>query len=94
MVTATSSFLTAIFKGRTTEKVKLWPETPGVATPLFMVRRSMIFLPRFRLFEGVRPLSPADVMTVPEAMDRLMKSAERPAPPVKESPNRFSAIQQ
>lgn len=94
MVTATSSFLTAIFKGRTTEKVKLWPETPGVATPLFMVRRSMIFLPRFRLFEGVRPLSPADVMTVPEAMDRLMESAERPAPPVKESQNRFSAIQQ
>ncbi len=73
MVNAESSYLTATFKGRTTEYIRMWPETSGKATPLFLLRKSMLFLPKFRLFEGVRPVSPSDVMTVPEAMDRLMQ---------------------
>lgn len=80
MVHAESSFLRALFSGNTTEYIKMWPETNGEATPLFMCRRSMIFLPRFRLFEGMRPLSPADIMIVPAAMDELMESSSRPAP--------------
>lgn len=79
MVTATSSFLTAKFQGRTTEYVKMWPETSGKVTPLFLLRRSMLYLPKFKLFEGVRPVSPADVMVVPPAMDALMQDAGRPA---------------
>lgn len=79
MVTATSSFLTATFRDRTTEYIKMWPETAGKVTPLFMLRRSMLYLPKFKLFEGVRPVSPADVMTVPPAMDALMEAAGRPA---------------
>lgn len=89
MVTATSSFLTATFEGRTTEYIKMWPETSGKVTPLFMLRRSMLYLPKFKLFEGVRPVSPSDVMTVPAAMDELMESAGRPAraPKVPEKSN-------
>lgn len=79
MVTATSSFLTATFRDRTTEYIKMWPETAGKVTPLFMLRRSMLYLPKFKLFEGVRPVSSADVMTVPPAMDALMEAAGRPA---------------
>ncbi len=79
MVTATSSFLTAKFRGRTTEYVKMWPETSGKVTPLFLLRRSMLYLPKFKLFEGVRPVSPADVMVVPPAMDALMQEAGRPS---------------
>ena len=63
MVQAQSSFLKAIFRDNSTEYVKMWPETSGKATPLFQLRRSMIYLPKFRLFHGMRPLSPADVMT-------------------------------
>lgn len=76
MVNAESSTLTARFKGRTTEYIKMWPETTGRATPLFLLRKSMLFLPKFRLFEGIRPVSPADVMTVPEAMDMLMQESD------------------
>lgn len=76
MVNAESSTLTARFKSRTTEYIKMWPETTGRATPLFLLRKSMLFLPKFRLFEGIRPVSPADVMTVPEAMDMLMQESD------------------
>ncbi len=78
MVTAQSSFLTATFKGNNTEMIKMWPETTGQATPLYLVRRSMLYLPKFKLFEGMRPLSPSDVMTIPPAMEALMSTAERP----------------
>lgn len=78
MVTAQSSFLTAVFKGNTAEYIKMWPQTPGTATPLFLVRRSMLFLPKFKLFEGMRPLSPSDVMVIPDAMEELMRNAARP----------------
>ncbi|MDE5594995.1 MAG: hypothetical protein K2I89_05420, partial [Muribaculaceae bacterium] len=36
IVNAESSFLSADFNGRTTERIKMWPETNGTATPLFM----------------------------------------------------------
>jgi len=72
-VQANSSFLLAKFNGRATEYIKMWPETSGKATPLFLVRRSMLFLPRFKLFKGIRPLSPSDVMIVPPAMNALME---------------------
>lgn len=76
MVNAESAFLTATFRGRTTDYIRMWPETNGKVTPLFLVRRSMLYLPRFRLFEGIRPVSPSDVMTVPSAMDALMEEKD------------------
>lgn len=75
-VNATSSFMTALFSKNNTEYVKLWPETSGKATPLFLVRRSMLFLPKFRWFKDMRPLSPADVMVVPPAMEALMNGQD------------------
>lgn len=79
MVNAQSSFLMATFKGRATEMIKMWPETSGSATPLFLVRKSMLFLPKFRLYNGMRPLSPADVMIIPREMDELMDGSPRVA---------------
>ena len=72
MVNAQSSFMTATFNGRTTEYIKMWPETTGQATPLFLVRRSMLYLSKLKLCEGIRPLSPSDVLIIPEAMESLM----------------------
>lgn len=81
IVTAESSFLAADFKGRTAERVKMWPQTTGTATPLFMARRSSFFLPKFKWYEGVRPTSPDDIFVVPDEMEELILNAERPAPP-------------
>lgn len=71
-VTATSSFMTAIFSKNNTEYVKMWPETGGKATPLFLLRRSMLFLPKFNWFKDMRPVSPSDVLIIPPAMEALM----------------------
>lgn len=76
MVQAQSSFLVAKFKGQTTEYIKMWPETTGQAIPLFLMRRSQLFLPKFKLYKGVRPVSPSDVMIIPKGMEDLMRETD------------------
>lgn len=61
IVNAQSSFLTAYFKGRATESVKMWPETTGTATPLFLARKSLYYLPKFKWYEERRPLNKDDI---------------------------------
>ena len=80
IVNAESSFLTAYFQGRTTEKIKMWPKTTGAATPLFLAKKSIFFLPKFRWYEDMRPTSPEDIFIVPEAQEALMREAGRGNP--------------
>ena len=80
MVNAQSSFLLAMFKGQTTELIKMWPETTGAATPLFLAKKSNFFLPKFKWFEGMRPTDRFDIFTIPQAMEELMRTAQRPTP--------------
>ena len=63
-----SSFLAADFKDRTIERMKLWPETSGTMTPLYLAKKSLFFLPAFRWFEPLRPTSPEDVFNIPPEM--------------------------
>lgn len=77
MVNAQSSYLEAYFRGRTTERVKMWPETTGVATPLFIAKKSNYYLPKFKWYEAVRPRSRDDIFIIPPEMDELMA-----APPI------------
>lgn len=87
LVSAQSSFLSADFKGRTTEKIKMWPETTGAATPLFMARKSLFYLAKFKWFEDIRPLSPDDVFIVPDEMEAIMVALGRkPAEPEDRQP--------
>ena len=86
LVKAESSFLSADFKGRTTERIKMWPETTGTATPLFMAKRSLYYLGKFRWFEALRPTSPGDVFIIPEEMEEIMSTAERPSGDKPKSP--------
>lgn len=77
IVNSQSSFLTALFRGRTTEMIKMWPETTGAVTPLFLAKKSNYFLPKFKWFEGVRPADRYDIFVVPPAMEELMLNADR-----------------
>lgn len=79
IVNAESSFLAANFKGRTTEKIKMWPQTTGTATPLFMAKRSLFYLSKFKWFGNIRPRNAADIFIIPDEMEELMSTAERPA---------------
>ena len=74
MVSVESSFLTATFKDNNVQRMKMWPETKGVATPLYLAKRSMLLLPKFQWFGPLRPTSPEDVFVIPKEMEELMQS--------------------
>jgi lipopolysaccharide export system protein LptA len=78
MVNAESSYLEGWFKGRTTERIKLWPETTGTVTPMFMARKALYYLPKFKWFESIRPTSREDIFVIPKEMDDIMDAARKP----------------
>ena len=39
----------------------MWPETTGTATPLFLARKSLYYLPKFKWYEERRPLNKDDI---------------------------------
>ena len=77
IVSAESSFLTALFRNQNTEYVKMWPQTTGTATPLFLARRSMYYLPKFKWFGDMRPRGSDDVFVVPLSMETMMQESGR-----------------
>lgn len=56
-----SSFMIAQFEGRDIKRVKLWDETSGTVTPLFMAKRSLFLLPKFKWLEDERPTGSDDI---------------------------------
>lgn len=83
-----SSFMAADFKGQSIERLKMWPETPGTMTPLFLAKKNHFYLPQFQWFEPLRPTSPYDVLNITKEMLDLMaeppfgtrKSGTSPSP--------------
>jgi hypothetical protein len=75
MVNAESSYLEAWFQGRTTERIKMWPETTGTVTPMFMARKKLYYLPKFKWYESIRPTSREDIFVIPKEMDDIMDAA-------------------
>jgi hypothetical protein len=55
LISAESSFMTADMSARTLDKLKMWPEVSGKATPLFMINKNDIYLPAFQKLEEIRP---------------------------------------
>lgn len=68
-----SSELAADFRNQTIERMKMWPETSGTMTPLYLAKKSIFYLPQFRWFEPLRPVSPEDVFNVTREMLDLME---------------------
>ena len=90
IVNAESSFLQAWFKGQTTERVKMWPATTGTATPLFLAKPSIYFLPKFKWFDGIRPVDRYDIFVIPERMEQLMQN--RPVRDIRYAPRSMDAL--
>lgn len=72
VVNVESSFMTADFEGQEILKMKMWPATNGTVTPLYLAKKSLFFLPQFKWYTDMRPISPEDVFVVPEQMEELM----------------------
>ncbi|WP_303044992.1 OstA-like protein [Duncaniella muris] len=66
-----SSTMDAYFNGNEIEKINMWPETTGKATPLYLAKRSAYYLPMFRWYEPLRPMAPAEVFDYPAEMADL-----------------------
>lgn len=84
IVNAESSFLAADFQKRQVEKIRMWPETSGTVTPLFIAKKSLYYLPKFQWFDDMRPRDRMDIFVIPESMEQRMAAAPRPKqePPV------------
>ncbi len=67
------SFLSADFVNQAIDRMKFWPESSGTTTPLYLAKKSLFYLPQFRWFEPIRPISPEDVFNVSYEMLELMK---------------------
>jgi lipopolysaccharide export system protein LptA len=76
MVNVESSFLTAWMKDRQMRRMKMWPESSGQATPLYLAKRSMLLLSKFQWYESLRPKDPDDVFVVSDEMEALMTESE------------------
>lgn len=70
--TIESATLAADFLDREILRAKFWPQSTSVVTPLWLAKRSSYYLPQFRWYEELRPISPMDVFVYPEGMDELL----------------------
>lgn len=66
-----SSYMDAHFKEGDIERLKMWPQTTGKVTPLYLAKRASYFLPKFRWYGPLRPMSPDDVFNYPPEMETL-----------------------
>lgn len=76
VINVASSFLSADFVDQKIDRMKMWPETSGTVTPLYLAKKSLFRLSKFRWFVGIRPNSPLDVFIVPEEMEALMQEPD------------------
>ncbi len=82
LVHAESSFLQTYFKGQTTERIKMWPETSGNAVPLFLARPNMYYLPKFKWYDAWRPRTREDIFKVAPDRESLMLEQGRTIPEI------------
>lgn len=72
----TSSYMAADFDNDNIQRLKTWPETNGTFTPLYLAKKSLFFLPKFKWYEPLRPTDPDDVFNVSQEMIDLLESPE------------------
>lgn len=71
-----SSFMTAHFDNQTLKRLKMWPQTNGTVTPLYLAKKGLFFLPKFNWYADLRPTGPDDVFNVSDAMIQLLEEPE------------------
>lgn len=82
LVNVESSYMTMDMKDRVLDKLKFWPETTGTMTPLFLVKKTQMYLNGFRWYDALRPRREwygdrwkwiDDLGEVPELLDEYFK---------------------
>lgn len=75
MMSVESSFLAADFSRNELQRLKLWSETSALVTPMYLSKKSQLFLRDFRWLEKFRPQSPADIMVFPDELLEAFSTA-------------------
>lgn len=82
LVQAESSFMTIDMSDRKMDRMKMWPEVSGSVTPIFLVKNSQKYLPRFQWLARIRPVRrwygdrvswDDDLGEVPEELDEYFR---------------------
>ncbi len=71
------SFLTMWLKPKQEiDKINMWPQPTGKAVPLYMAKKSQLYLPGFQWYEAIRPKNPNDIYIISQEMLDLLSSPE------------------
>ena len=54
----------------------MWPEVSGRVTPLYLAKKSDMYLPQFQWYDALRPKTPDDIYDVSEELKQVMKSIQ------------------
>lgn len=80
IVNVESSFLEAHFNEQTLERCKIWSQSNGTVTPLYLAKKSLFFLPKFKWYESIRPKYPMDVFNVSPEMEEMLRGGSNNTP--------------
>lgn len=73
LVSAESSYLRVLLKEKQeVDKITMWPEVTGKVIPLYLAKRSQLYLPQFNWYDTYRPKDPDDIYDVDGATRQLM----------------------
>ena len=72
IVNIESSFLEAQFNEQNLERCKIWSQSNGTVTPLYLAKKSLFYLPKFKWHESIRPKYPMDVFNISPEMEEML----------------------
>ena len=74
LINAIGSYLVVKLKPKQQmDKMVLWPDVSGRAVPLFLAKKSDLFLEGFKWYENLRPDTPESIFGCKDEMDALMQ---------------------
>ena len=77
LVQAESSYLTILLKPKQeVEKINMWPDVSGKVIPLYLIRRSQLYLGGFNWYETLRPRDPEDIFLISDEMKQLFSTPD------------------
>ena len=77
MVSAESSFMRLNLKAKQeVDRISMWPEVSGKVTPLYLARKTDLYLPQFKWYDALRPKTPDDIFDVSDELKQLMQSIQ------------------
>lgn len=83
LVDAESSYMDVELENKQVQKIKMWPEVTGNATPIFLVKKAQKYLPGFQWLDAIRPKRieidgvirwDDELGEVPEALDQYFSN--------------------